>query len=88
MKEIVATLSPAGSRQFLITLATNIFLPPPPPPHPTTLLSLILQSESVMDRWQRVVLAKYWQICSASDDYIIFVYKQPQHGTFAIIKIN
>lgn len=45
MKEIVATQSPASSRQFLITLA-NICLPPP-----NTLLSLILQSESVMEFW-------------------------------------
>lgn len=78
MKEIVATQSPAGSRQFLITLA-NICLPPPP---------TVRVRDGVMDRWQRVLLAKYWQICSASDDYIIFVYKQLQHGTFVIIKIN
>ena len=45
MKEIVATQSPASSRQFLITLA-NICLSPP-----NTLLSLILQSESVMEFW-------------------------------------
>lgn len=48
MKEIVATQSPASSRQFLITLA-NICLSTPPPPN--TLLSLILQSESVMEFW-------------------------------------
>ena len=49
MKEIVATQSPASSRQFLITLA-NICLSTPSPP-PNTLLSLILQSESVMEFW-------------------------------------
>lgn len=85
MKEIVATQSPAGSRQFLITLA-NICLPPPQ--HFTFINFTVRVRDGVMDRWQRVVLAKYWQICSASDDYIIFVYKQLQHGTFVIIKIN
>ena len=49
MKEIVATQSPASSRQFLIKLA-NICLPSLPPP-PNTLLSLILQSESLMELW-------------------------------------
>lgn len=84
MKEIVATQSPASSRQFLIYTLANIS----PPQHFTFINFTVRVSDGVMDRWQRVVLAKYWQICSASDDYIIFVYKQPQHGTFAIIKIN
>ena len=54
IKEIVATQSPASSRQFLITLANN-FLPTPHPPN--TLLSLILQSESVMELW---IVGKEW----------------------------
>lgn len=45
MKEIVATQSPASSRQFLIYTLANIS-----PPH-NTLPSLILQSESVMELW-------------------------------------
>lgn len=49
IKEIVATQSPASNRPFLITLANICLSTSPPPPPPNTLLSLILQSESVME---------------------------------------
>jgi len=85
MKEIVERYPWPAAGNFSLRWLTFFS---PPPPHYTVINFTASVSDVAMDRWQRVVLAKYLQICSASDDYITFVYKQPQHGTFVIIKTN
>ena len=62
MKEIVATQSPARSRQFLMANGWHLSpYPPPPPPSPqhfTFINFTVRVSDGVLDCWQRVVLAK------------------------------
>ena len=72
MKEIVERYPWPAAGNFSLRWLTFFS---PPPPHYTVINFTASVSDVAMDRWQRVVLAKYLQICSAPGDYITFVYK-------------